>query len=112
MSSREDLQALERRRDEEESAYARLLAALDALAAFPLPQESLPEAPADLDKLNSLHAVAKQPPGGGFGGAFRARAFDAVAPALERQGEWNAAMVRLWNGQAAETAKLHQRLRE
>jgi O-antigen chain-terminating methyltransferase len=112
MSSREDILALEKRLQEEEGAYARLLASLDALASFPLPAEALPEAGSDLEKLNALHGPAPRPAGGGLGGALRARAFDAAAPALERQAEWNAAVVRLLNGHFSEAGRLHARLRE
>ena len=112
MSAREDLDALRLRLEEEEAAYARLLSALDGLASFPLPAEAQPEVPALLEKLNALFAAAPRPSEGGLLGAFRKRAFDAVAPALLRQAEWNAALVQLLNGQVGETAKLHARLRE
>ena len=112
MGAREDLDALSLRLEKEEAAYARLLGALDGLASFPLPAEAQPEAPALLEKLNTLFEAAPRPSGVGLLGAFRRRVFDAWAPALHRQAEWNAALVQLLNGQVAETAKLHARLRE
>ena len=112
MSAREDLEALRLKLEEEEHAYARLLSALDGLASFPLPAEAQPEVPALLEKLNALFEAAPRPSGGGLLGALRERVFDVMAPALQRQAEWNAALVQLLNGQVAETARLHARLRE
>jgi O-antigen chain-terminating methyltransferase len=112
MSAREDLEALRQRLEEEEAGYARLLAVLDDLASFPLPQEAQPEAPALLEKLNALCELAPRPSGGGLLGAFQKRAHDALAPALHRQAEWNAALVQLLNGQIVETSNLHRHLRE
>jgi len=112
MSAREDLDALRQRLEEEEAAYARLLSAIDGLASFALPVEAQPEAPALLEKLNALFEAAPRPAGGGLSGAFQKRAYAAVAPALQRQAEWNAALVQLLNGHLAETAKLHARFRE
>jgi SAM-dependent methyltransferase len=112
MSSREELAALERRLSEEEEAYARLLARLDQLAV-PLPPGPAEGQEADLrEKVSTLHGPAPRPAGGGLGGALRTRAFDAVAPALQRQAEWNAAVVQLQTAHLAETAALASRLRE
>jgi SAM-dependent methyltransferase len=110
MSTREELAALEHRLAEEEEAYARLLARLDALATLEPPKSgggsSLEE------RLNALHGLLPRPEGGGFAGALRTRAYDAMAPALQRQAEWNAAVVQLLNGYRTETAALHERFRE
>ena len=65
MGAREDLDALSLRLEEEEAAYARLLGALDGLASFPLPAEAQPEAPALLEKLNTLFEAAPRPSGVG-----------------------------------------------
>ena len=94
MSAREDLLALEARLREEEAAYARLLSTLDALAARPAAEPS-PERGPLLEKAAALHGPPSAPSGRGPVGAFRKKAFDAVAPALHRQAEWNAALVQL-----------------
>ena len=72
----DDLAALKQRLDEEESAYARLLAEMDSLAAFPLPGEALADEPALVERLNTLHAALLPAPpgrvtgpGAGFAGA-------------------------------------------
>lgn len=112
MSARLDLDALRLRLEEEEAAYSRLLQALDGLAAFPLPAEAQPEVPALLEKLNTLFAQAPPPSRGGLLGGLRGRVYAVLAPALQRQAEWNTALVQLLNGQLAETTRLHARLRE
>ncbi|HVQ28759.1 MAG TPA: methionine biosynthesis protein MetW, partial [Vicinamibacteria bacterium] len=112
MSTRLDLDALRLRLEAEEEAYARLLGALDGLAAFPLPAEAQPDAPALVEKLNALVEAVPRPAGGGLLGGFRKRVFDVLAPSLQRQAEWNAALVQLLNGQVTETNQLHARLRE
>lgn len=108
----EALQALRARLDEEERAYSEVLAALDRLAAFRLPAEDSPEVRERLDRLNTLWETPPRPPGGGLGGAFRQRAWDAVAPALERQSEFNAALVQLLNAHLGPLDHLHAHLRE
>lgn len=108
----EDLLALQRRLEAEEAEYARLLAALDSLAALPLSPERHAESAALLEKLNALYGPSPRPEGGGLGAALRRRAFDAVAPALQRQAEWNAALVQLLNGHLAEITRLHAHLAE
>ncbi len=112
--SRDDpgLEALRQRLEEEERAYAEVLAAVDQLATFGLPEESLPELPARLARLNETYAAPGPPQGGGLGGAFRARAFDALRPALEHQTEFNALVVQILNGYLGEAARLHARLRD
>lgn len=106
------LLALRARLDEEEAAYAEVLAALDRLAGFALPAETSPEVRERLESLNALWAAPERPAGGGLGGALRQRAWDAVAPALERQSEFNAALVQLLNAHLAPVESLHAELRE
>ena len=106
------LEALRRRLEDEEKAYAALLAAVDGLATFDLPLEALPELPARLGRLNVVWEALPRPEGGGLGGAFRQRAWDALGPALARQAEFNAIVVQVLNGTLAETGHFHARLRE
>ena len=108
----EALEALRARLDEEEQAYAEVLAALDRLAAFRLPAEDAPEVREKLDRLNTLWETPPRPPGGGLGGALRQRAWDAVAPAFERQAEFNAALVQLLNAHLGPLDHLHAHLRD
>ena len=112
MSTREELAALEHRLAEEEEAYEHLLARLDALATDEPSAEGGTGSASLKEKLNTLHSLLPRPEGGGFAGALRTRAYDVVAPALQRQAEWNAAVVQLLNGHLAETAALHARFRE
>jgi O-antigen chain-terminating methyltransferase len=106
-----DLLALRRRLEEEEAAYESFLAAVDALASFPLPAEKLTEMPWQMGRLNALWEGARRPEGTGFGAGFRRRAWDAVAPALDMQREFNSILVQLLNGQVDETTRLHAHLR-
>lgn len=103
-----DLAALKKRLAEEESAYAHVLGAIDALANTPLPRGETTE-PA-VEAMNALWKRV-EPPEARFGTAkFRRGIFDVVAPALERQERWNAAVVQVLNGQLEETAGLRARL--
>jgi SAM-dependent methyltransferase len=106
------LDALRRRLEEEETAYAELLAAVDRLASFPLPAEALPDLPTRVALLNTLWQAAPPPPGSGLGGKLRKWAWDALAPAIARQTEFNAVLVQILNGYLEETGRLHARLRE
>ena len=106
------LEALQARLGEEEEAYAEALAALDRLAEFPLPAETAPEVRQRLERLNALWAVPERPAGGGLGGAVRQRAWDALSPALERQAEFNAALVQLLNAHLTPVEQLHGHLRQ
>lgn len=106
------LEALRARLEQEEAAYAEVLAAIDRLCAFPLPAEAAPEIHERLQRLNELWPKLDRPEGGGLGAAFRRRAWDAVAPALERQAEFNAALVQLVNAYLAQADGVHARLRE
>jgi len=106
------LQALRSRLEEEEKTYADVLATLDGLAAFSLPSEAGPEIRERLEQLNLLWSAPERPAGGGLGGALRLRAWDALAPALERQTQFNTALVQLLNAHLARLETLHARLRE
>ncbi|HEY7508600.1 MAG TPA: methyltransferase domain-containing protein [Vicinamibacteria bacterium] len=108
-----DLLALRRRLEQEDKAYAEALGALDALAGFPLPEETLRELPELVARLNTTWEAPPPPPGGGgIGGRHRRSVFGVVAPALGRQQEFNAALVRALNGYLEQTARLHARMRE
>jgi len=106
------LEGLRARVEGEEAAYAEVLAAVDRLAAFALPAEAAPEVREKLERLNALWPAPERPTGGGLGGALRQRAWDAVAPAIERQTAFNAALVQLLNAYLAQADGLHSRLRE
>jgi hypothetical protein len=95
-----------------ERAYSEVLAALDRLASFELPAETAPEVREQLVRLNDLWETPAPPSGGGLGGALRQRAWDAVAPALARQSEFDAALVQLLNAHLTPLEALHGRLRE
>jgi SAM-dependent methyltransferase len=103
---------LRRRLAEEERAYADALAALDRLAAFPLPEEDAPSVRAELEQLNALWPAPSRPAAGGLSGALRDRVWEALSPVVERQERFNAALVRLLNAHLERTASLHARLRE
>ncbi len=106
------LEELRARLDEEEGAYSEVLAALDRLATFRLPSEAAPEVRARLERLNTLWEMPPPPAGGGLGGALRQRAWEAVAPALERQSEFNATLVQLLNAHLGPLDHLHAHIRE
>jgi O-antigen chain-terminating methyltransferase len=107
-----DLQALRKRLEEEEEAYAQVLAAVDALAAFPLPSETLKDLPQQMQRLNAAWRLPQPPAGGGLGAVFGRRAWVAVAPALAAQTEFNSLLVQILNERFEESARLHARLRE
>jgi O-antigen chain-terminating methyltransferase len=110
-SGNPELEGLQRRLDEEEAAYAECLRTLDQLASFPLPEETLKDLAWQMGRLNALWQAPPRPDASGLGGAFRSRAFDAVAPAIERQTEFNSILVQALNGQVGENARLHAHLR-
>jgi SAM-dependent methyltransferase len=105
------LLALRRRLEDEEASYGEALAALDRLAAFPVPGETGPEIRDLLGELNGLWPAAPRPEGSGLGGALDRRAFDALAPVIERQAQFNAVLVRLLNAHLEHGARHHARLR-
>ena len=106
-----DLLALRKKVAEEDAAYAEVLSLVDGLATFSLPAERLPDLPGSLEQMNSLWTAAEPPLGGGIAAAGRRQVFSAIAPALERQAQWNAAVVQVINGHVDETARLHAQLR-
>lgn len=106
------LQELYRRLVDEEASYASALASLDQLAAFPLPEETAPEIREFLEELNGLWPVALRPEGSGFRAAFDRRTFDALAPLIHRQAQFNAVLVRLLNAHLEHGARHNARLRE
>jgi O-antigen chain-terminating methyltransferase len=112
VDSSPDLEALRKRLEEEDAAYARVLAAVDALASFPLPSETLRQLPQQMQGLNQAWRLPPRPAAGGLGGALRRRAYDGVAPALAQQTEFNSLLVQILNEQLAETARFHARLRD
>jgi hypothetical protein len=108
----EALEALRLRLEDEEASYAAALAELDQKAALPLPEETGPEVLELVSELNQLWTAAEAPRGGGLGKAIERRAWDALAPALERQARFNAVLVRLVNAQLEHAARYHARQRE
>jgi SAM-dependent methyltransferase len=106
------LEELKRRLRAEEEGYAACLGALDALSSFPLPAERLPNLPGQMERLNALWSRVPRPDGSGLGAAFRRRVFDTLAPALDRQADFNSALVQALNGHLDESARLHAHLRE
>ena len=103
-----DLRGLREKLVAEESAYAEMLASVDALATFPLPAETLHELPAQRESLNQAWRTALAPEGG----LLAPKVWAAVAPALQRQEQWNASVVQILNGQLEENARVFARLRE
>jgi len=106
------LEALRRRLEDEESAYAAALKTLDELAAFPLPEETGPEIQELLRELNDLLAPAAPSPGRGLAGVLTRRALAALGPLFEHQVRFNEVLVRLLNAQRGHAARHHARLRE
>ena len=106
------LHELRARLAEEERAYAEVLAALDALSAFRLPAEDSPDAREKLTLLNELWQAPERPRGGGLGGTLQRRAWDALAPVVERQTAFDAALVQLLNARLEAADRLHAQLRE
>jgi len=102
-----DLRALRDKLEAEVRAYAEVLARVDALASLPLPEEGLAELPALRERLNELWRAAAAP-----GGLLAPRVWEAVAPALQRQEQWNATVVQILNGTLEQGARFHAALRE
>ncbi|HUL79798.1 MAG TPA: methionine biosynthesis protein MetW [Vicinamibacteria bacterium] len=107
-----DLEPLRRRLEEEEEAYADALRALDRLAAVSVPEAPAPAVPDDLAQLNALWPAPARPVASGLGGALRTQAWNALAPVVERQERFNAALVRLLNAHLERSAGLHAGVRE
>jgi hypothetical protein len=106
------LEALRARLAEEESAYAEVLAAIDRLSALSLPTEAAPEIHERLAALNTLWAAPPPPDTSGAARVIRRQAWSVVAPALERQQAFNAALVQLLNAYVSGAESLHARLRD
>lgn len=102
------LAKLKARQAEEDAAYETALADLDRLSSFQVPMEKLAELPAQLEAINKLWA-APEIAGGGF---LDRGAIEALRPAIARQQEWNANVVRVLNGFIAEESAAIGRLRE
>lgn len=106
------LETLRARLAEEEAAYAEVLAAIDRLAALTLPTEAAPEVRERLAQLNTLWPSASPAAAGWIGDRIRRQVWDAMAPALERQQAFNAALVQLLNAYLTQAEALHARLRD
>ena len=91
------LTQLRRRLEDEEAAYAEALAALDRIAALPLPEETGPEVRELIGELNDLCGAPPPPGGAGLAAAVDRRVLQAVRPVAERQARFNAVLVRLLN---------------
>jgi O-antigen chain-terminating methyltransferase len=102
------LSKLKARQVEEDAGYEQALAALDRLVSFPLPAETLPDLPAQLEAINRLWEAPELAPSG----FLSRRAALAFQPAIARQQEWNANVVRVLNGFIAEESKALAHLRE
>lgn len=102
-----DLRGLREKLEAEARAYADVLARLDSRSRFRLPEEALPELPAQRDRLNELWRAAAPP-----GGLLAPRVWEAVAPALQRQEQWNATVVQILNGVLEESARFGAAMRE
>jgi len=107
-----DLAALRERLAREEQAYASLLAALDGLAALPLPAATLPELPEKLARLNRLWEAPGPPAGGGLTGRAVRKRWELFAPVFQQQTEFNGTLVQVLNSYLEKTAALHARLAE
>ncbi len=107
-----EITALRQRLTEEEAAYARVLAAVDALAVEPSFAERLPALPAQLEQLNHLWRAIEPPQGSGIAGRHRAAVWGVVQPALARQEAFDSQLVQLLNGFVEETSRLHHRVQQ
>ncbi len=105
------LAKLKARQGEEDAAYEAALASLDRLVSFPLPAETLPDLPAQLEAINRLWAASEGEAAASRGFLDR-RAIEALKPAIARQQEWNSNVVRILNGFIAEESKALAHLRE
>ncbi|HEX6740091.1 MAG TPA: methyltransferase domain-containing protein [Vicinamibacteria bacterium] len=108
-----ELEALRRRLEAEEAAYAQLLGALDGLASFRLPLENRPDLPALAERLRALSAPLAPPaPGSGLKARFRRAVWALVAPHFEHQDQRQAVLLQWASGHFDEAARLHAHLRE
>jgi SAM-dependent methyltransferase len=98
-----ELEALRRKLEQEEQAYASLLGQLDALARLPSPFAG------EADLARRINEAWSAPDLSG-GGMLARTARDAMAPALERQVQFNSALVQLLNGHLEEAARMRAHL--
>jgi SAM-dependent methyltransferase len=106
------LSEIRRRLREEEGAYTEALAALDAIAAYSLPEEEGPEVRELLAELNELGSQVPEDGEGGLRGAVAARVRRSLAPVIEQQKRFDQVLVRLLNAQLEHLGRHHARLRE
>jgi O-antigen chain-terminating methyltransferase len=107
-----DLAALRRALAEEEHAYAEALAAVDALATVPAARQDDPAVVALRTRLNELWDRAQPPDDGGVAGAARRQVWQALAPALDRQRDFNSLLVQVLNASFQDASSLSVRLRQ
>jgi len=89
-----------------------VLAAIDRLSVLSLPTEATPEIRERLAELNTLWTSAPAAAAGGVTGVIRRQAWNAMAPAIERQQAFNSSLVQLLNAYVTQAEVLHARLRE
>ena len=106
MDEHPDLAALRARLDEEERAYVSLLAALDGLAALPVPAERLPELPEKLAQLNRAWELPGPPDERGLSRIVHHKRWELFAPVFQRQTEFNSTLVQILNGYLGQTGSL------
>jgi SAM-dependent methyltransferase len=111
MEESPDLEALRRRLEEEEKAYAAALARLDALAQRP-PSVQRPELPELFERLNRLWPREPLPPPQGLRGKLRRWVWDVLGPALDRQRDFNAAATHALNAQLEQLGQLTVHVQE
>ena len=93
-----ELEALRRKLEQEEQAYASLLAQLDALARLPAPFA------AEGDLARRVNEAWEAPPSAG--GLVARKVRGEMAPVVERQVQFNSALVQLLNGHLEEAARM------
>jgi O-antigen chain-terminating methyltransferase len=101
-----ELTALRRTLEAAESAYAAALAAVDALARLPAPRAAAPDLMAARERVNRLWERVPPPGGGGPAGAARRQVWQALAPALDQQRDFNSAVVQVLNAQLEDASGL------
>lgn len=112
MSDAPELERLREKAEAEDAAYNSLLSAIDALASLPLPAEQFPEAAELKQRLNAICEPPPRPAFSGLQGLIGARAWDALAPALEQQKAFNSTLVQLLNGQLDASERRQAQLRD
>ena len=97
-----ELGALRRKLEQEEQAYAALLAQLDALARLPAPFGG------EADLARRVNESWEAPPASG--GLVAGKVRGEMAPVVERQVQFNSALVQLLNGHLEESARMRAHL--